>query len=116
METQANLIESFWEKAEAYGKTTLELYKLKALEAAIVISTTLITRLVIVVMVSMFALILNIGIALLIGDLLGKLYYGFFIVSAFYLVATVVFSSFLHQWIKKPLTNTIINQALQSAP
>ena len=113
METQTNLIESFWEKAEAYGKTTLELYKLKAIEAAIVISTALITRLIIVVMVSMFALILNIGIALLIGDLLGKLYYGFFIVSAFYLVATLVFYAFQYQWVKKPLTNMIIKQTLQ---
>jgi hypothetical protein len=113
METTANLIESMFEKAEAYGKTTYELSKLKALETTTVIVTSLVARMSVVLMISMFALVFNIGIALYLGELIGKSYYGFFIVAGFYLIAGIVLHLFLHNWIKKPLSDLIITQALQ---
>ena len=67
----------------------------------------------VIIMLSLFALVFNIGIALLIGELMGKIYYGFFIVAAFYLLAGLVLHLFLYKWIKKPLGDLIIKQALQ---
>jgi hypothetical protein len=64
-------------------------------------------------MFAMFALVLNIGVALWLGELLGKNYYGFFIVAAFYLFTGMVLHFFLHNWIKKPVSNLIITQVLQ---
>jgi ABC-type transport system involved in cytochrome bd biosynthesis fused ATPase/permease subunit len=64
-------------------------------------------------MLTLFALVLNIGIALWLGELLGKNYYGFFIVAVFYLLSAIVLHFFLHNWIKKPVSNLIITQALQ---
>jgi len=58
-------------------------------------------------------LVVNIGVALFLGDLLGKNYYGFFIVGAFYLVAAVIAHFFFSHWIKKPFSNLIITQTLQ---
>jgi hypothetical protein len=113
METTANLIESLFEKAEAYGMTTYELSKLKALETTTVVVTSLVARMSVIIMVSMFALVFNIGIALYLGELIGKSYYGFFIVAGFYLIAGIVLHFFLHNWIKKPLSDLIITQALQ---
>ena len=113
METAANSIESLFEKAEAYGKTTYELSKLKALETASIVVTSLVARLSVILMISMFALVFNIGLALFLGEILGKLYFGFFIVAAFYLLAGFVLHIFLHKWIRKPLSNLIITQALQ---
>ena len=95
METPTASIESLFERAEAYGKTTYELSKLKSLETTTQVVTTLISRLSVVVMISLFALLSTIGIALLLGDLLGKSYYGFFIVGGFYLVAGIVLYFFL---------------------
>ncbi len=113
METPAASIESLFERAEAYSKTTYELSKLKSLETTTLVVTTLISRLSVVVMISVFALLSTIGIALLLGDLLGKSYYGFFIVAAFYLVAGIILYFFLQSWIRKPVSDLIITQALQ---
>lgn len=113
METPVNSIELLYERVEAYVKTTFELSKLKLLASTTEIAASLLARLGVLVMISLFLLVLNIGIALFLGELLGKSYYGFFIVAAFYLVAGIVFHFFLQKWIKKPLSELIINQALK---
>ncbi|MES2619762.1 MAG: hypothetical protein V4615_02845 [Bacteroidota bacterium] len=112
-ETPVDLIETLYERAESYGKTTYELTKLKSLETTTVVVTSLVSRLSVIIMISLFALVLNIGIALWLGELLGKSYYGFFIVAGFYLLAGVVLHFFLLKWIKKPMSDLIIAQALQ---
>ena len=67
----------------------------------------------VIIMFALFALIMNIGVALFLGELLGKLYYGFFIVAAFYLLAALILHFFMYKWIKKPISDLIIKQALQ---
>ena len=111
METPAIAIETLFERLEAYGKTTIELTRLRALETIIFVMTTLITRLSVAVVLSLFALVLSVGVALFLGEQLGKIYYGFFVVAAFYLVAGLVLNSFLFDWIKKPVHDLIIKQA-----
>lgn len=113
METPADLIESLVEQAEAYGKTTYELSKLKILEAITIVVTSLISRLIVIFAASLFILVLSIGIALFLGELIGKSYYGFFIVAAFYFLATIIMKLFLQKWIKKPVSDLIIVEALQ---
>ncbi|MDB5284384.1 MAG: hypothetical protein JWO06_3459 [Bacteroidota bacterium] len=113
METPGITIKSLFEKGEVYTKTTIELAKLKSLETTTHVVTSLVSRLTVIIMVALFALVLNIGVALLLGELLGKSYYGFFIVAAFYLALGIVFHFFLHKWIKKPISDLIISQALQ---
>lgn len=113
METPIGSIESLFEKVESYSKTTYELSKLKLLETITIVITSMLPRMGVIMMMSLFALVLNIGIALYLGELLGKSYYGFFIVAGFYLIAGIVLHFFLHQWIKKPVSDLIIKQALQ---
>lgn len=113
METASNSIESLFVKAEAYGKTTFELSKLKLLETTNTVVTALIARLSVIIMIAMFSFVLSIAISLWLGDLLGKAYYGFFIVAGFYLIAGIVMHFFLHGWVKKPISELIIKQALQ---
>lgn len=113
METTANSIESLFEKAEAYGRTTYTLSKLKLLETTNIVVTSLVARLSTILMISMFSFVLSIAVALWLGDILGKAYYGFFIVAGFYLLAGIVLHFFLHRWVKKPISELIIKQALQ---
>jgi hypothetical protein len=113
METTANSIESLFEKAEAYGKTTYTLSKLKLLETTNIVVTSLVARLSTILMISMFSFVLSIAVALWLGDILGKVYYGFFIVAGFYFLAGIVLHFFLHSWVKKPIIELIIKQALQ---
>ena len=113
METTASVLEGLFENGEAYGKTSLELAKLKSLETTTHVVTSLISRMSVILMLLLFGLVLNIGIALMLGEFLGKSYYGFFIVAAFYLVAGLVLHFFLLKWIKKPVSELIIVQALK---
>lgn len=113
METPADSIESLFERAETYGRTTYELSKLKLLETTNIVVTSLIARLSTILMVAMFSFVLSIAIALWLGDLLGKAYYGFFIVAGFYLLAGIILHFFLHRWVKTPISELIIKQALQ---
>lgn len=113
MEDQTNLIESLIEKGEQYGKTTLELLKLKTLDKSADVTSTLVSWLVVLIFAVLFFLILNIGVALWLGYLLGKSYYGFFVVSGFYALLALIAVIFRKQFIKKPVNNSIINQVLE---
>jgi len=113
MEKPSILIEELLERVESYGKTTFELSKLQALETTTIVASSLVARMSVITIFFLFTLVLNTGIALLLGELLGKSYYGFFIVAGFYLLAGIVLYFFLHQWIKKPVSDLIITQALK---
>jgi hypothetical protein len=45
--------------------------------------------------------------------MLGKIFYGFFIVAAFYLLIVAVIHFFMHKWLKKVISNFIIKQLLK---
>ncbi|MBA3704362.1 MAG: hypothetical protein H0W84_00235 [Bacteroidetes bacterium] len=111
MESKASILEPLIERAEEFGKTSLELLKLKSIDKTAAVASTIISRLYLAIIVSLFMLTLNIAIALWLGDLLGKLYYGFFVVAAFYgLFAIVLF--FIHPYIKARTNTSLITQLL----
>lgn len=112
MEAIKNLVESLYDRTESYIKTSYELTKLKGVEAIAKIVTTLITKMSVVIVFILCALILSIGMALWLGELLEKVYYGFFIVGAFYLITGLVLLYFLQGWIRKPVSEMIIKETL----
>lgn len=113
MDEQSGLIDSLIEKVEQYGKTTIELLKLKTLDKSSDVASNLISWLIVFVFAVLFFLVLNIGIALWIGELIGKSYYGFFAVSGFYALLALIFYVFRKQLVKDPLHNSIIEQVLE---
>lgn len=113
MDERESSIEALIEKGEQYGKTTLELLKLKTLEKSSDVVSDLASWIIIVIFVSLFFLVLNIGVALWIGDLLGKSYHGFFIIAGFYALLALLFSVFRKQLIKNPVNNSIVTQVLK---
>ncbi len=111
METQKTIIEPLIERIEAYGNTTVELAKLRTVEKTAHVSSTLLSRSLLVIAISAFALMLNVAVALWLGEVMGKNYYGFFTVAAFdALVALVVY--LIHPSIKSSINNSIIKQLL----
>jgi hypothetical protein len=113
MDEQSGLIESLIEKGEQYGKTTLELLKLKTLDKSADVVSNLVSWLIVFIFAVLFFLILNIGVALWLGELLGKSYYGFFVVSGFYALLALIFGIFRKQIVKNPVNNSIIEQVLE---
>lgn len=109
METKTNVLEPLLEKAEVYGKTSFELVKLKALDKTADLASTLASRSMFALVVSFFAFTINIAIALWLGDLLGKAYYGFLIVASCYALAGIVLL-LIHPFIKSRVNNAVIRQ------
>lgn len=107
-------IESLFEKAEIFGKTSIELAKLKLLHTSTKVITALISKLAVFAVLIIFTLILNIGIAFYLGTLTGQVYIGFMIISGFYLLVGLFLHFFLHKIIKKPITELIITRSINN--
>jgi len=112
MDKPKEMIESLIERGEEYGKTTLELLKLKTIDKSSDIASTLVSWIVVIAFAVMFFTIVNIGIALWLGALLGESFLGFFIVAGFYGLLTLLFGIFRKQLVKKPVNNSIVKQIL----
>jgi hypothetical protein len=112
MENQANFLDPLIEKARVYGKTSFDLYKLKAVEKTSDISSTIISRLTAFLVLSLFVVMSSIGVAFWLGDYFGEIYYGFFCVGGFYGILGLILYFFLHDWIKERTSNTIVKQML----
>lgn len=112
MEYQENFIEPLIVRVEEYGSTSFELFKLKALSLATKLLSTFISRSIFILSLSMFLVVSTIGVSLWLGDLLGKSYYGFFCVAGFYAIFGVVLYFFLHNSIKRRISQTIITMSL----
>ena len=113
MEEDPNLLESLLDKATEYGKTSFELVKLKTLDKTTELVSSLIPLTIVILLVITFLLFLNVGIALWLGELLGKVFYGFFAVSAFYLLIGIIIHFFLNKWIKRLIGDYFIKRMLK---
>ncbi|WP_435353123.1 hypothetical protein [Emticicia sp. SJ17W-69] len=113
MNSHETSIEMLFEKAEEYTKTTLELMKLKAIDKSADVASSFMMQLTLFMFVAMFFIIINIGLALWVGEMLGKSYYGFFVIGGFYALLVLLLRPYLHQWVKVPVNNFIISQMLK---
>ncbi len=110
MEEKINFIEPLLERAEQYGKTSYQLFRLKALYNSANVLSGLASRGSVFVVISIAIAIANIGVSLWLGDVLGKLYHGFFCVAGFYSIVGFVLYFFLHNRMKKSIANSIISK------
>ena len=106
-------LESLFEKGEEFGKTSFELIKLQALDKSTIIASAVVFNIVIILLFSLFFLMATIGAAIWIGGILGQVWYGFFAVAGFYAIIWIVVYFFMHDWIKKIVSNSIIKHVLK---
>ncbi len=106
MEKPVSNIEALFEAVESYATATYQLTKLHIQANVSLIVAKGITQLSLFCTILFSIMAFNIGIALWLGDLLGKIYYGFFILMGFYLLIAL----FLHFWLKDYLKNVIRNR------
>jgi len=111
-ESDDTTVEKLIEKIELYGKKSLELYKLKIIQHAVLLFTGFTSLSGIVIVLLLFFFMLSVSVAIFLGEQLGKLSYGFFIVSAFYLMVFILSYFFMYKCIKRPLANMIIRKIL----
>ncbi len=103
MDNQVFEIESLAKKAGHYIQTSVELQKLKAIEKVANGAGEIFSKLILIPLVILFFLSMNLGAALLTGELLGRMSYGFFILAGFYgLLATVLYF-FGNKWVRNAI-------------
>jgi hypothetical protein len=112
METLNDHIEAIYHKAKAYTETSIELYKLNAIDTTADVVSSLVSRIVLVIVVSLFTLFVNIAVSLFIGKQMGSYYLGFLILSGFYLIIAILIAIFNKKWIQKPISNLVISKLL----
>jgi hypothetical protein len=106
-------IATLFERAEDYSKTTIKLFKLNAVDKSADVASSLVARLVVITTVVFSVLIISIGVAFWLGKMLDETSYGFFIVGGFYVLLSILFHLFRKQWLKYPVSNSIIKKLLK---
>jgi hypothetical protein len=113
MEDNSKLIESLFEKAVDYSKTSITLFKLRTIEKSSEFVSLMVPYLIVVGFALSFMLFLNLGLAFWLGEILGQTCFGFIIIAGFYGVAGIFIRLFLYKWLKKLVRNQFINQVLK---
>jgi hypothetical protein len=113
MEEKENVLTSLLDSVEEYGKTSFELFKLKRLDKASEIAGTVISRAAAIIAYVTFLLMASFGAAFWLGEVLGRIWYGFFVVAAFYGLLGLIVYFFMHKGLKRIVADMIIHQTLK---
>lgn len=113
MENIVESIESVLESVADYSKTSYELVKLKTIDKTSDVVSSLIPHAIFFLILMIFLLFVNLGVALYLGEIFKNIYYGFFVVAAFYGIIGLVVHFFMLDRIKRKISDYIIKQALK---
>ena len=113
MEEKTNLLGSLLDIATDYGETSIELVRLKVLDKTTDIVSSLVPLSIVIVFFLSFLLFVNLGIAFWLGEILGKIFYGFLVVAGFYIIVAIFIRIFLYNWIKKLVGDYMVKRLLK---
>lgn len=113
MEDNVKLIEALVDSVKEYATVSVKLTKLRALDKLSDVISTLIPHTLTLTFTGLFLLFANLALALWLGDILGKVYYGFLLVAGFYGIAGLFVHLILHKWIKRKAGDAIVKQLLK---
>ncbi len=107
-----NHFESLLSQAREYADSRIALLKLKSADKISDSASDVGSALVIMLFIVIFLLVLTVGLALLIGEWLGKTYDGFFVMAGVYGIAGLIAITNRKKLIKMPICNFVINKIL----
>lgn len=103
-------IEALFDKASNYFDTRLDLFRLKAISSTSDVISSVTAKSIFVLFLVVFWVTVNIGLALLLGDWIGKAYYGFFIMALVNLIAGLFFLKAGGRWVKGVAAEKLIKK------
>jgi hypothetical protein len=114
MEQQNNInnFDTLLKSAGDFAETKIELWKLKLIDKTSDTISSIVSRVIVLIFALLFFIILNIGLALWVGELAGKNYLGFFIVGGFYALVCLIIYALKNKFIKTPVTNMMLKKML----
>lgn len=113
MENIVATTEKLFKQAEQYTKTSLKIVELKLVANAADVFGILTSKIVMLVVVTLFCFILSIGLSYYIGQFLTQEYYGFFIMALLYLIILLLLYWNQSKWIKGLTKDLIISAFLK---
>lgn len=109
-EEQTDFLDPIVARANAYGKTSLELIKLKTIDTSATLLSDLLTNALLGKLLFLFIVFASIGSALWMGERINSAYCGFLSVAACYLFVWLFFLFVLKKNFKRYLRNSIIRK------
>jgi hypothetical protein len=106
-------IKSLIDQSKDYLETKIELTKLKTIDRSADILSSVIVIVTMIFLGSLFIIFISIALALLLGNWLGAVYYGFLIVGGFYALLLLLIYIQREKWIKAPIANGLISKMLK---
>lgn len=110
MNEDPTLIDTLFKRVSEFSITYIELLKLKAINKSTEVVSSVLPDLVVSILLFVFLLFINLGVAFWIGDLLGRMYQGFLIVAAFYFLLGFIFHFFMRGWLKKATADYFVKR------
>jgi hypothetical protein len=98
------------DKIEDYSNSTVELFKMNAIYKASDILSSLMSKIIIIMTITLSILIISVGLVLWLGDFFGYTFLGFFIVGGAYAFIALLFSFLSNKVLKMPINNSLISQ------
>lgn len=106
-------VELLIEKGSDFLSAKMGLYKLKAVDKSSDVVAEAASKSIVSLIFIVAFFIANIGLSLLLGEMVGKLYYGFFIVAGFYLIAGIIVMLMQKKWLRDPIADKLIEKMMQ---
>ena len=110
MQSPLDNIEALYEKTKDYVETQMELIRLKSIDKASTMISSLATRLIYLAVFLIGLFLLNIALGFWLGELFGKVYYGFFCLAAFYFIVGLIVFAIRKNSIGNPIRNALIDK------
>ena len=109
MKREPTLIEPLLESAEVYGKTSLELLRLKSVEKIAETVAAGISRCLLLIPLVFLVFLATIGVCVWVGNQIGNSCAGFFVVAGGYGVVAVLLG-WAHPAVKSRINDALIKQ------
>ena len=101
------------DQSKDYLDTRIEIARLKMVDRSAEVVSSVVVRILMVIIALVSLIFLSIGFAILIGKLLGSYEYGFLSVGGFYAILFIIVYIQRGKWLKTPIVNSLLNKMLQ---
>ncbi|MEO7961608.1 MAG: hypothetical protein ABIR19_08670 [Ginsengibacter sp.] len=110
MEDKPTAVEELFDSLKEYGEARVQLLKLIAINKVSGFASTVVSMIILIMILFTIIFCVSIGAALLIGNMIGEAYYGFFIVAGFYLIIGLILFSVRSSVLREPVSNKLISE------
>jgi len=112
MEKDPTAVEELFYKLKDYIETTVDLFKLKAINKVSAFTSTVIVSIILIILLFLIMICISIGFALLIGLWLGQAFWGFFIMGALYIIIGLILFASRSKLLKEPISDKFIKELI----